>query len=248
MELREKRLQSTTKFEIGSQVKALYPKSAMGHRAPDKLTMPYKGPYTVLNYKDGAYELRDPTLPKPIIVSEHLLQPYVVDPEQRSPVDIAIQQRAFTQIEAIYDARGFPPLIKDLRFLIKWADEPTIDWYLWDPSFRTYPVVHDFLRDHAARTGNRKWLMLIGKDFKRDQTILDPEDTVAKRGKRHANKQTSRESQKDPTANKPGAQVAEPVSGGDVALSSEQPPALQSQPTRESSRERKKRVRFIEEM
>ena len=65
--------------------------TAMGNRAPDKLTMPYRGPYTVVGHSPGEYELRDPSLPHTFWVSEHLLQPYVVDPEHRDPVDIAIK-------------------------------------------------------------------------------------------------------------------------------------------------------------
>ena len=239
MAIRAKMAPEPTVFALGSYVKAAYEPTAMGSRAPDKLTMPYRGPYTVVGHSPGEYELRDPSLPHTFWVSEHLLQPYVVDPEHRDPVDIAIQQRKMSIIESIVEAKGFPPHTRSLQFLIKWRDEPAPQWYYWTPSFRHYPVVHDFLRAYAQTTQNRNWLRLIPKQHRRDQPAVE------------YNEEAEQRFLQDLRVVTPGHHLSQPeevpTSGGDLAPMQTPPETPQSLPLTRVSTRIKKRVKFADE-
>ena len=79
------------------------------------------------------------------------------------------------------EAKGFPPHTRSLQFLIKWRDEPAPQWYYWTPSFRHYPVVHDFLRAYAQTTQNRNWLRLIPKQHRRDQPAVEYNEEAEQR-------------------------------------------------------------------
>jgi len=150
-----------TVFPPGTWVKAMHPPTRMGWRPPNKLLMDWRGPYKVIRRHKGEYELQDPAINEPIFISEHLLEPYHIDHEHSTPIEVAIQDRNMSIIEAVLDVRGHSRQKKRLKLLIKWADEEEPRWMAWNSSFRHNKACQDFFWSKG-----RHWHWLIPPKFR----------------------------------------------------------------------------------
>ena len=153
--------QAITIFTPGSWVKAAYPHTLVGQRAPNKLRMPWRGPYQVIERTKGAYNLRDVATGKLITISEHLLEPYYLDAEVDNPRDEALKEQHMHDIEAVLDYKAKPNRLAYVQLLIKWADQPDPEWQSWNRSFRHNRVVHDYFRSLGS-----KWASIIPPQYK----------------------------------------------------------------------------------
>jgi len=150
-----------TVFPPGTWVKAMHPPTRMGWRPPNKLLMDWRGPYKVIQRHKGEYELQDPALNEPIFISEHLLEPYHIDHEHSTPIEVAVQDRNMSIIETVLDVRGHSKRKKRMKLLIKWADEAEPRWMTWNASFKHNKACQDFF----WRRG-RHWHSLIPEKFR----------------------------------------------------------------------------------
>ena len=150
-----------TVFPPGTWVKAMHPPTRMGWRPPNKLGMDWRGPYQVIQRHKGEYELRDPALSEPLFISEHLLEPYHVDHDHSTPIEVAIQDRNMSIIEAVLDVEGnsYAPRSR-LKLLIKWADEVEPRWMQWNRTFLQNRLCHEFFWQKG-----RHWRTLIPAKF-----------------------------------------------------------------------------------
>ena len=115
---RLKRLDITI-FPPGAWVKVMHPPTSYGWHPPNKLMMDWRGPYQVVTRLKGEYELRDPSLPDTFCVSEHLLEPYNVDTEHSTPIQVAVDDRDMYLVEEVLDIKGFWRQRRSLKLLIK---------------------------------------------------------------------------------------------------------------------------------
>jgi hypothetical protein len=123
--------------------------------------MDWRGPYQVIQRHKGEYELRDPALSEPLFISEHLLEPYHVDHDHSTPIEVAIQDRNMSIIEAVLDVEGnsYAPRNR-LKLLIKWADEVEPRWMQWNRTFSQNRLCHEFFWQKG-----RHWRTLIPAKF-----------------------------------------------------------------------------------
>ena len=117
--------------------------------------------YKVIQRHKGEYELQDPALNEPIFISEHLLEPYHIDHEHSTPIEVAVQDRNMSIIETVLDVRGHSRQKKRLKLLIKWADEAEPRWMTWNASFKHNKACQDFFWSKG-----RHWHSLIPQKFR----------------------------------------------------------------------------------
>ena len=135
-----------TEFKDGDYVLVSYPDSGLGKRAPDKLLMPYKGPYQVVRHAGSRYTVRycgDGKL-RDVFVSQ--LRPFSYDPQTVNPKDIALKEMATLDIEKVLDHRGNLYGSRDqLSFKVRWANSTPDDdaWVPWKAVYR-FPAAHAY--------------------------------------------------------------------------------------------------------
>ena len=141
-----KRKWSEKDLQVGTFVLAEYPESGMGHRAPNKLMAPLRGPYEIIQVLRGACILRDLVTNKTNRVKVQLLKPYNYDPTRQQPIDAAIHDRNEFYVESIRSHKGAFNKKKGLEFLVKWKGyDPTYD--SWEPyaELRDNEHLHTYL-------------------------------------------------------------------------------------------------------
>jgi transposase InsO family protein len=152
-----------TIFPPGSWVKAMYPPTRMGWRAPNKLMLDWRGPYQVVSRHKGEYELRDPAMPTTLKISEHLLEAYHIDTSHSTPFEVAITDRNMWEVDEVLDVRGHHLRRTTLQLLIKWTVQEKPEWTPWNSSF-----LHNFSCHRFFLTRGGRWKTLVPKNY-RDQ-------------------------------------------------------------------------------
>ena len=162
-----KRNVTITIFPKGTLVKVQYPHNAItGQRAPNKLTMPWRGPYEVMSKEKSAYIVKNIAKGSIHKFSEHLLDVYHVDTKYSDPRQVALDAENMYDIAEILQIQGndkYPRKKSEIKLLISWQgyeqDVPT--WNVWNSSFNHNTKVHDFLR-----TQHKKWHWLIPPEYR----------------------------------------------------------------------------------
>jgi hypothetical protein len=162
MQERNQELQSTaiTVFAPGTWVKVAYPRSAMGQRAPNKMVMRWRGPYKVYRRLRGKYQVEDTSTNDILEFSEHLLQPYHVEPQHTSPEEVALVGRNMFIIEEVLDISGDANRRTSWTLLIKWQGKESPESCEWNYTFLHNALVHDKLRSMGG-----KWARVIPKQY-----------------------------------------------------------------------------------
>ena len=147
--LRKQNNEMITQFDINSFVLVLYPKSAMGQRAPTKLHTHWKGPMRVISNQGAEYTLHDLVQNKNVIVHVSRIKKFEHDPRFVDPLAIAAKDYEEDEVELILEHRGSPKRKSDMDFLVRWLgfDASEDLWLPWS-SLRTNTVLHQYLRDH----------------------------------------------------------------------------------------------------
>ena len=133
-------------MQIGDYVLSEYPESGMGHRAPNKLMAPLRGPFEIMEKLRGACVLRDLVTDKHNTVKVQLLKPYNHDPTRQDPLDAAIHDRQEFYVETIIKHRGSWSNLKELELFVKWVgyDESHNSWEPWK-ELRDNEHLHTYL-------------------------------------------------------------------------------------------------------
>jgi hypothetical protein len=151
-----------TVFPPGSYVKVAYPRSAMGQRAPNKLRMPWRGPYEVVDRLRGEYAVRDLATGKLHHFSEHLLQMYHANPMFDDPREVAVSEQQMYDIAEVLDIRGDPRRKSTVALYLKWVGyEDSPEWNSWNASFNKNVIIHHFLKQKGE-----PWRQLIPRQFR----------------------------------------------------------------------------------
>ena len=147
----KKRKLTEDDLEIGSYVLAAYPDTGMGHRPPNKLMMPNRGPYQIVAKQRGACLCRDLATNKDLLIKVHLLKPYYHDPETQDPRETALGDKQMFVIQKVLRHRGDPKRKTTLEFLIQWEgfDESANTWEPWK-NVRETQQIHAYLKQHKT--------------------------------------------------------------------------------------------------
>ena len=143
---RTKRKWSVDDLKIGQYVLAEYPESGMGHRAPNKLMAPVRGPYEIMAIERTSCLLRDLVTDRLNKVKVQLLKPYNHDPLRQNPLDAAIHDREEFYVDSIIKHRGSWNKRKELEFLVQWKgyDPSHNSWEPWS-ELRDNAILHTYL-------------------------------------------------------------------------------------------------------
>jgi len=141
---------TVTIFPKGTYVKVQWPRTGMGSRAPNKLRMPWRGPYMIEGRRRGEYLCRDLATDNVYTFSEHMLQVYNVDPRFDNPYEVALKEHQMFEIEEVLDIKGHPNNRSSVEVLIKWVGQERPSWHSWDKTYNKSEAIHDFLRQKGG--------------------------------------------------------------------------------------------------
>ena len=156
-----------TEFPINSYVLQRY--EADGHKQPNKLKTPLRGPHKVIGKhtrNDGpdVYTVQNLTNNKLEDFKVNDLRPFNYDPERVNPTDIALTDSQAYIVELISNHKGNPNKRKDMTFKVKWKNYDDETWEPWE-------AVKDniFLHQYLTRINLQR---LIPTKFRKQQSVL----------------------------------------------------------------------------
>jgi hypothetical protein len=141
---------TVTIFPHGTYVKVQWPRTGMGARAPNKLRMPWRGPYQVEKRKRGEYECRELATGNIYTFSEHLLQEYHADPKYDNPREVALKEQQLFDIEEVFDIKGNPRKRESVEVYIKWDGEESPSWNNWHRTYTNNAKIQKFLKEKGG--------------------------------------------------------------------------------------------------
>jgi hypothetical protein len=143
-----------TEYPIGSHVLIEYPPSRMSLKTPTKFHTNLKGPLRVIKIDKDDYTLLDLTNDKVELCHLSRIHPFVYDPEETDPREIATKDNQYHDIESIVRHLGKTTRLSTLKFLVKWKgyDDSFNSWEPWNGAkgtgVRTNAVLHKYLTAH----------------------------------------------------------------------------------------------------
>ena len=137
-------------FAPNSFVLVLYPKTAMGSRAPTKLHTHWKGPMRVIRNTGADYTVHDLTQDKDIKVHVSRLKHFDFEPLIDNPTAIAAKDYEEDEVECILSHYGDPKRKTSMDFLVRWTgfDESQDLWLPWS-ALHSNVKLHQYLRDNG---------------------------------------------------------------------------------------------------
>jgi transposase InsO family protein len=132
-----------TEFAHGSYVLVKYRAGA----PPTRLNMYWRGPLKVISNNQSEYLLFDLVQNKQKSYHASDMKPFIFDPLQTDPLDIARRDYLEFFIEKVLDMTGDPNKVTTLKFLIKWLgyDDTHNSWEPYK-EVRDVEVLHTYLR------------------------------------------------------------------------------------------------------
>ena len=98
----------------------------------NKLLPRHRGPFQVMDKTDSIYTIEDLVNGKRITTHIHNLRPFVYDPDQTSPLTVALHNEQEFVIESVLAHRGNRHRRSTLEFHIRWAGFGETH-YSWEP-------------------------------------------------------------------------------------------------------------------
>jgi hypothetical protein len=141
---------SVMHFAPNSFVLVLYPKTAMGSRAPTKLHTHWKGPMRVIRNTGADYTVHDLTQDKDIKVHVSRLKHFDYEPLIDNPTAIAAKDYEEDEVECILSHYGDPKRKSSMDFLVRWLgfDASQDLWLPWS-ALHNNVKLHQYLRDNG---------------------------------------------------------------------------------------------------
>ena len=125
----------------------------------NKLLPKHRGPYQVKGRKQSIYFIEDLVLGKQIKTHVHNLRPFLFNPQQVNPIDVAQQNEQEFMVRDIIAHRGDHHRRSSMEFLVR---VPTVGSSLfydassnsWEPYKALMHVdkLHEYLREHKMRS------------------------------------------------------------------------------------------------
>jgi hypothetical protein len=134
-----------TEFLHGSHVLVKYRQGS----APTRLHTQWKGPLRVITNTRSEYLLLDLITNKQKSYHVSDMKPFIFDPLQTDPTDIARRDYLEFFVEKIISMTGEPKKVRTLKFLVKWVgyDDSHNSIEPW-ANLRDVDVLHNYLRQH----------------------------------------------------------------------------------------------------
>ncbi len=142
-----------TVYPANSYVLVSYPKTAMGKKAPTKLTPPLRGPLRVVSYEHNEYTLYNLVTGRLEVQHVTSLRPYYYNPKnttEKDLVEIAREEAGEFLVEAILEHTGSPTDKTKMDFLVRWQGLSD-DYNLWIPwsEIRDNPLLPPYAKTHG---------------------------------------------------------------------------------------------------
>ena len=119
----------------------------------NKLLPKHKGPYQVRGRRQSVYIIEDLVRGKQIKTHVHNLRPFLFNPAQVDPQDIAQQNEQEFVVAEILAHRGNYQRRSTMEFLVRWAgyDETSNSWEPYKALMHV-DRLHEYLREHRMRS------------------------------------------------------------------------------------------------
>ncbi len=123
----------------------------------NKLLPKHKGPYQVLGRNQSVYTIEDLVRGKQIRTHVHNLRPFIFNPTQVDPQDIAQQNEQEFVVQEILAHRGNHQRRSTMEFLVRWTgyDETSNSWEPYKALMHV-DRLHEYLREHRMSSLNPK--------------------------------------------------------------------------------------------
>jgi transposase InsO family protein len=171
-----------TQLEIGSLVLCRYPETAMGHKPPTKLHLPWQGPFQLMKANGpDKLTIRHTTTGKDYVVHISRLKPYLYDPAISDPRDVARRDDQETFVERVLSHEGEMKRKKTLRFHVKYIGFPITtgpESFLPWSELRRVEALHEYLEDNGLEKYIPKNLEGWDDDDDDDDDDTDDNETV----------------------------------------------------------------------
>ena len=137
-----------TNFEIGSYVLVEY-RGGLRKGPPNKMLTNLKGPFQVLGKSGAQYTVRNLQSNKDETYHASAMQPFIYEPMDTDPADVAIRDQQEFVVEQIVQHRGSQRIRSTMEFLVKWRGFGS-EHDSWEPyqNLRLVDKLHDYLRLH----------------------------------------------------------------------------------------------------
>ena len=149
-----------SQFPPDSYVLVEYPDTGLGKKPPNKLMVPLKGPYRVVENVGAEYRLLNLVNNKIEEVHVKRLRPFDFDPNRTDPRDVANADVGFENVERIITHKGKFNRKNTLEFKVHWEGCPDSEdsWLPWK-ELRSNEALHAYL----TRTGHAS---MIPKEYR----------------------------------------------------------------------------------
>jgi hypothetical protein len=139
-------------FQPNEYVMCEYPTSSFGKQPPNKLLLPTRGPFRVINYdvKSRKYTLQHLNTNRTFTTDPSKVHKFNFDPHRTDPADIALRDKQEFYVQAIHGTRGLPQRRKTLQFLVQWEGYEERTWEPWS-HLRNNIVLHRYLINHPNK-------------------------------------------------------------------------------------------------
>jgi transposase InsO family protein len=137
---------SITTYSPDSFVLVRYRKGA----PPSRLHTNWRGPMRVISNNKSIHMLLDLITNKEVAYHVYDIKPFIFDPRQTNPIDVARHDYLEFFVENILSMKGIPKRLTSLHFLVKWVgyDETHNSWEPW-VNLRDLSILHTYLRDNG---------------------------------------------------------------------------------------------------
>lgn len=135
-------------FKPEEYVMCDYPTTAFGKQPPNKLLLPTRGPFRVINYDvtKRKYILQHLNSNRTFTSDPSRVHKFNYDPARTKPAEVALRDKQEFYVQAIHGVKGHPQRKKTLQFLVQWEGYDERTWEPWS-HLRNNIILHKYLLD-----------------------------------------------------------------------------------------------------